>query len=258
MGCEAYREALSARLDSEDGPDERAGVDAHLATCLACRRWLDAAATITRLARTGAVVAAPGISDSVLDALPGPRRRYRQAVLPGLRIVLGVLGAVQLLLGALQSAGRSDATTLGGEHLHPGSTTIWTPDHLWNESAAWNLALGAGFLWIALRRGRPVGMLPTLTAFVLALTLLSITDLSSGQVNPTRLYSHGFVVLGYLIVLALSRLEPAVDAPPGNRHPGIRQPDLARTDAPGGIHIITQRDDEVPGPSRRHGPAAAA
>ena len=41
-----------------------------------------------------------------------------------------------------------------------------TPGHLWHESAAWNVAVGAAFLFIALRRNRPSGLVPMLTAFV--------------------------------------------------------------------------------------------
>jgi Putative zinc-finger len=45
--CEQCREALSARLDGEDDPDERAEVDTHLAECDECRRWVDEAAAVT-------------------------------------------------------------------------------------------------------------------------------------------------------------------------------------------------------------------
>ncbi|MGI5151614.1 zf-HC2 domain-containing protein [Plantactinospora sp. CA-294935] len=38
MGSEQFRESLSARLDGEDSPTERAATDIHLADCSACRR----------------------------------------------------------------------------------------------------------------------------------------------------------------------------------------------------------------------------
>jgi hypothetical protein len=57
-------------------------------------------------------------------------------------------------------------------------------------------------------------MVPTLTAFVAVLTLLSIDDLVSGRVQPARLLGHGFLIAGYLVVLVLSRLSGGSDAPP--------------------------------------------
>ena len=57
------------------------------------------------------------------------------------------------------------------------------PGHVWNESAAWNVAVGAGYLFIALRRTRPVGLVPMLTAFVGMLLLLSVNDLTGGRVK---------------------------------------------------------------------------
>ena len=88
-----------------------------------------------------------------------------------LRSALGLLGAVQLVLGLAQ-VGRG-ATA---DHLHP------TGQHLWHESAAWNVAVGAGFLFVALRRSPPAGLLPMLSAFVGTLLLLSVNDLATGSV----------------------------------------------------------------------------
>ncbi|MFZ0121107.1 MAG: zf-HC2 domain-containing protein [Pseudonocardiaceae bacterium] len=62
MDCTQCREALSARLDNEESGLEAGAVDAHLATCAACSRFADAAAYITRLARTAVVTQAPNIT----------------------------------------------------------------------------------------------------------------------------------------------------------------------------------------------------
>ena len=113
----------------------------------------------------------------------------------------------------------------GHEHAGLGAT----PGHLWHESAAWNVAVGAGYLFIALRRTRPTGLLPTLTAFVAMLLLLSVNDLTGGRVDVARLVGHGFVILGYLLVVALTRGVGGAVRPPGSRigAPGWR----ARFDA---------------------------
>lgn len=202
MGCELYREALSARLDGEETPEERASVDAHLAGCTECRAWWEAAAAVTRLARTGAVSGTPAVPETVLDAAPGPGRAR---LARGLRTLLGVLGASQLGLGLVQVTGFAGDTLLHDGHLLAGTPA----DHLWHESAAWNVAVGAGFLWIALRRSRPTGLLPTLTAFVGVLVLLSASDVLAGRVDPGRLLSHALIVSGYTVILVLTR--PAFD-----------------------------------------------
>ncbi|WP_422769702.1 zf-HC2 domain-containing protein [Plantactinospora sp. WMMC1484] len=210
MGCEEYREALSARLDGEAHPAERAGVDRHLAVCADCRSWLESATALNRLARTSLVTPPMEIDDRILAAAPGPGR----ARLAGtLRIALGVVGVAQFLLGAAQIAGIGSATHVHGLEVVLGGG----PDHLWHESAAWNVALGAGFTWIALRRTRPLGLVPTLTAFVAVLTLLSVNDVIAGRVDPARIFSHGLILAGYVIILGLSRpaLEPG---DPPTRH----------------------------------------
>jgi predicted anti-sigma-YlaC factor YlaD len=203
VGCERYREALSARLDGEDLPLEATELDAHLAGCAACRQWADDAAAVTRLARVQLMPMQP-------RALAIGHKR-RPLLSRALRVILGAFGAAQFALGILQSTG---ATTT---HDHGSSALGANPGHLFHESAAWNVAIGAGFAWIALRRGRPGGALPMLTAFVALLGLLSVNDITAGRVDTLRLLSHGFVVAGYAIVVALSR--PSLDPgqPPPSR-----------------------------------------
>jgi predicted anti-sigma-YlaC factor YlaD len=204
---------LSAQLDGEDDPAGRPLVDEHLAGCAGCREWLDRAATVNRLTRTAVVVPVPDLSDRILAALPAaPSRRWmdRRSLAAVLFVLLAAVGAVQLILGLDQIGGG-----VGGPHVHTGVDA--TAGHLWHESAAWNVAVGAGYLFIALRRSRPTGLVPMLTAFVGMLLLLSVNDLTGGRVDATRLVSHGFVVLGYLLVVSLSRVADGFAAPPGAR-----------------------------------------
>ncbi|WP_213451701.1 zf-HC2 domain-containing protein [Rhizomonospora bruguierae] len=228
MGCERCREALSARLDGEDEPGAPGAVDAHLSRCAACRRWLQAATQVTDLVR--ASVPAP----DELPAVPVPpsRRAGDEAVqVIALRWALGVLGAVQFLLGAAQVAG-----VAGGQHLHTGGGGLQA-GHLWHESAAWNIAIGAGFAWVAARRGRPVGVLPMLSAFVAALTVLTVNDLLASRVDRARVASHIAVLAGYLIILVLNRRSPADEPPGGRREPSrwkVRFDDETTADEPAG------------------------
>ncbi|WP_305787817.1 zf-HC2 domain-containing protein [Symbioplanes lichenis] len=278
MACEQWREMLSAQLDGEDDPGDRARVDEHLAGCAGCREWLDRAAMVNRLSRTGLVTDVPDLSGSIMAALgaaaapagpsaptdpsapaasaaspaasassafpapaasSGPLGRvrawwhetrsgdWRPRATAALYVALAVVGAVQLILGLAQVGGGSSSL-----HVHTGLDA--TPGHLWHESAAWNVAVGAGYLFIALRRSRPTGLVPMLTAFVGMLLLLSVNDLSAARVDAERLVSHGFVILGYLLVVALSRVAGGTAQPPGDRiTPGLRW------------HLV-EEDDEAP------------
>jgi len=217
MACERWREMLSAQLDGEDDPTDRVRVDEHLAGCAGCREWLDRAATVNRLTRTGLVADVPDLSAAILAALPpapaATRPAWRIGLPAALYLALALVGAVQLILGLAQVGGAASSG-----HVHAGLDA--TPGHLWHESTAWNVAVGAGFLFIALRRSRPTGLVPMLTAFVGMLLLLSVNDLSAARVDAARLVSHGFVLVGYLIVVALSRVTGGSARPPGDREAG--------------------------------------
>jgi predicted anti-sigma-YlaC factor YlaD len=255
MACERWREMLSAQLDGEDDPADRPRVDEHLAGCAGCREWLDRAATVNRLTRTGGVANVPDLSTAIVAALPAqPPARAWKAWRPSrtqlttmLFIALAAVGAVQLILGLAQVGGG-----VGTDHVHGGEDA--TAGHLWHESAAWNVAVGAGYLFLALRRSRPAGLVPMLTAFVGMLLLLSVNDLSADRVDGTRLVSHGFVILGYLLVVALSKVTRDTAQPPG-----------ARADGGSGWRVRFDDDDdlEVAPPRglrlvpREHGPLTA-
>ncbi|MFB9181345.1 zf-HC2 domain-containing protein [Dactylosporangium sucinum] len=203
MECEQYREALSARLDGEDEPIEPALVDAHLTGCVACRQWEREAQAVTRLVRLQPLTATPPDTGKLLAGFrkANPHKRLVQV----LRVLLGAFGMAQFVLGIAQAA-----TAASTNHIHQAG-------HVFHESAAWNVAIGAGFAWIATRRASPAGALPMLTAFVALLALLSTNDLIAGTVATERLVSHGFVLAGYVIVLALTR--PGLDPgrPPAGR-----------------------------------------
>ncbi|MFC8848031.1 MULTISPECIES: zf-HC2 domain-containing protein [unclassified Micromonospora] len=212
MGCTQWHEVLSAQLDGEETAAERSAAEQHLAGCRACRSWYDRAAAISRRARLTLAVARVDRIDALLAALPDrPRRRWRHRISLGLRFVLGLVGTLQLVLGLAQVGQGST-----GGHQH-GAGTL-TSGHLWHESAAWNVAVGAGFLFVAARRTPPTGLVPMLSAFVGTLMLLSVNDLAIGRVDPSRLVSHAFLLAGYAIVVAMSRARQSPDGPTGRAH----------------------------------------
>ena len=200
--CDRIRVLLSALLDGETTASETATARAHLASCDACSTWYAAAGRINRLVRTTVAAPAEDVPDDLLKAAvaaaPGPGRSRTARLM---RVALGAVGAGQFAIGLGQIAAlrfSAGSGTAGG----------MTSDHLLHESAAWNIAIGAGFCWVALRRCRPATLLPLMTAFVGVLLLLSISDLASGYVAADMLLTHVLVVIGYAILLLL-------------RHPGF-------------------------------------
>ena len=71
MDCTQCREAVSARLDGEEGPRESSAVDAHLAACPECSQFSDDVARVTQLARGAPATHAPDISMRVLSNVAG-------------------------------------------------------------------------------------------------------------------------------------------------------------------------------------------
>ncbi|MGI5126374.1 zf-HC2 domain-containing protein [Pseudonocardia sp. CA-107938] len=198
MGCLEFRNAISARLDGEEQPSESAALDAHLATCADCAEYADRAARITRLTRTRVAEPGPDLVAAVLAAAPPPPRRRLRAF--PVRMALGGVGVGQfgLAISGIVVAGHHadmDAAQLAGAGIA----------HLTHESAAWNLALAIGFLWAATGSTRPSGLVPILSGFVGVLTVLSVLDAIRGGVDPTRLMSHGLVVLGLVLLVLLQR-----------------------------------------------------
>lgn len=222
MDCAHCREVLSARLDGEDDPADGRLVDAHLQTCAGCRRFADDAARVTRLARTSVAAEVPDLVGAVLAA--APRTRLPRLV-TALRVLLGMVGVAQL------------AVALGGvlavwadRHEHPAALLDGVSlQHFAHESAAWNLALGVGFVWVAWRSSRTSGVVPTLATFVVVLTALVALDLAAGRVDPSRLLLHGLVLLGLVLVIALDRRRPAGGSVPGGTRSRLRWSSPAST-----------------------------
>lgn len=214
MNCTQCKEAVSAALDGEGSSAEQGMIDAHVKICPACHRFADDAARVTRLARTAVAAPEPDVLAAVLAAAPrSPRWRLATAV----RVLLGLVGFAQI---AVAASGVLAAQTSGhdsqGIVLKGASVT-----HFAHESAAWNLALGVGFLWIAWRSSRTSGMVPTLTTFVTVLAALVVLDVVAGRVDPERFVLHGLVLLGLILVIVLDRLpRPAGGTVPGARASG--------------------------------------
>jgi predicted anti-sigma-YlaC factor YlaD len=189
VNCDRYREAASARLDGEPLGLSSTALDEHLASCAACARWLAAVTTIGRSARVG-VAPPPELAGRILEGVvvDGVRSRARR------RWLRASLAMVGLLQWALAIPGLSGGSVGMAMAMHPS-----------HESAAWNIALGASFIAVAVRPDRVAGAIPILGTFLVALTILSLPDLAGGEVPLSRLASHGGVVLGLLLMVLMSR-----------------------------------------------------
>ncbi|SDW74249.1 Predicted anti-sigma-YlaC factor YlaD, contains Zn-finger domain [Amycolatopsis xylanica] len=192
VSCEIFREALSARVDSEQGPLPDDQVDQHLATCQACRTWYERSQRLRRSMLLRSAPEVPDLTAVILENSPPPSREKW-----GLRVALAMVGLVQCGLAFAQLLGTE--TGLHGGHGGAGA------EHLLNEGAAWNLAIGIGLLWAALRTRAAAGQLPMITGFVLVLSAVSASDLINGQVSATRLVTHVFLVVGLALLFAVYR-----------------------------------------------------
>ncbi|AGZ41093.1 hypothetical protein [Actinoplanes friuliensis] len=124
------------------------------------------------------------------------------------RWALAAVAVLQILLGTVQILGLHAVDLVNGGHVG-------------NESAAWNIALGAAFLGVARAGTGHAGVLIMLAAFIGVLTVLTVSDLLSGRVGSARLGTHALLVLGFCLVLRLTRRpRPAPQSAdrPGTRH----------------------------------------
>jgi predicted anti-sigma-YlaC factor YlaD len=67
VDCVFYRECISARIDGEEQGLEADALDAHLASCRACRNWAEQATVLTRGARLAPAEAVPDQSALIMD-----------------------------------------------------------------------------------------------------------------------------------------------------------------------------------------------
>ncbi|WP_245743443.1 zf-HC2 domain-containing protein [Lentzea fradiae] len=206
MECDTCREALSARLDGEPEGVPAEQADEHLAACASCRVWEESAATLTRSLRVRPATAVPDLTAAIMAEAGELEPAKTRDWLP--RMLLGGVAVAQLTLGLAQVIG-------GGTGGHGGHATGVGGSHLFNESTAWNLALGLGLLWTALRPAATSGTLPVTAAFVAVLVPYSASDLLSGTATVGRVLSHSLLLAG----LALLALVHFAGRDPGGRTP---------------------------------------
>lgn len=215
------REALSARLDSEQPGVAETVLDEHLAGCRHCAAWYQAAARVTRMTRLGPALPVTDLAERVLTEL-GPDWGRSSPAVPAaatrpervLRAVRWTLAAValgQFALAAAQVVGHylEHLAASGGSSGHAHASAAAGLGHLAHESASWNVALSVGMFWVAVQVRRATGLLPVLAAFVLILGVMSGVDLALGQQPLDRVGSALLPLVGLVLVAWLARLVPA-------------------------------------------------
>jgi predicted anti-sigma-YlaC factor YlaD len=217
VGCDQYREALSAELDGEphDVPDR--ALEAHLSACSSCREWFGQAARITRLVRVAPAVSMPDLVPGVLAALPAqsPRGRQVHAAARAALVVVAFLQALLAWSGAL--TGQDDMAT----------------GHVAHEVGAWNLALSVAFLMVATRPRAADALVAPVGVFVAVLAVVAASDAAAGDLALGRLLGHLLVGSGLALLVAIGRTTPP--------QPGV--PDRSR---PSGVPVEPDDSPAVP------------
>src|SRR5437773_12273421 len=104
MTCDEARERLSALLDEALSPDERDALDAHVATCVDCRRELGLLRNTVALLRAVDPARAPArlVARARAAAPPAPSHRpVPRALLAPVPVKLPLEAAATVLVGVL-------------------------------------------------------------------------------------------------------------------------------------------------------------
>lgn len=209
MRCEVVRETLSALLDGEQQDLPAQQVDAHLASCRSCRRWLVGAAAQARRFTTididadsrdgpdlaAQILAAAGVTSVTGGIAVGSRWSswgYR-------RLALIAVGVFQVAMALAQIVGVDFGMV--SAHGHGAATGA----HLLHESTAWLLALGGAMIAAGIWPGVAAGVAAIAGVFALALTGYVAIDAYHGQVTAARIASHLPVLIGLVFALLVAR-----------------------------------------------------
>lgn len=199
--CDRWREAISARADSEDPSIELSLIDAHLALCPACTTYAADIASTRSAFRIAAAPTMPDLSDAVVKRLAAQDRRS-WSVARGLLAVV----ALQILAFALP------VLLLGDEE--------GTPSHGARHLGAFTVAYAIGILYVAFRPARARAMLPTAAVLMAALVISGIVGVIDGATTFVNELSHLPELLSAPLLWLVARPTPSNPAP--SRRPVLR------------------------------------
>ncbi len=186
MGCETWREALSARLDGESSDVLSEALDAHLHTCPDCSAWAKRLERLHRATRIAPAVSVPDLTEEILAAAAAanPPPRFRVNLV--LRWVLVVIAALEIGMASPEVLGR------------------W---HTGGELGTWAVASAVGFLSVALKPKRAGAVLPMLVCASVFTMFVSARDIADGRTFLSQEWSHLLLVLGVCVLAVLWQRE---------------------------------------------------
>jgi predicted anti-sigma-YlaC factor YlaD len=183
MECARAREAVSASLDGESRAVDRA-VGAHLRRCAGCRAFRDRAVALQRTT-LDAHAPVPDLTARIVD---GVAQNREWTIEPWVRVALFTLGIAQLALAVPGLLGSDEGA----------------PIHIAHEVGSWDVALAIGFIFVAWRPLRAVGMLPFVAALSFMLVLTAVIDLLHGHAEAIFETTHLLEVAGSLLLWYLA------------------------------------------------------
>jgi predicted anti-sigma-YlaC factor YlaD len=238
MDCALAREAVSAMLDGEDPKADSGELDGHLAACAECRPWRDAAHEVTRRVRLGAAQPVPRRTREVVAAMRARHRwwRVRPVLLCRLGLVAVAVGQLAVTVPCLLFGYDSSA-----------------PVHVAHELGSFDAALAAGFLVVAWRPGRALGVRALVGAAAVLLVLTAVIDLVRGRTSVLDEAPHLLAVAGWLMICGLAASTPPTVTEPRSHLPGAIRSRL-RVPAWGGAGSASRPDP----PAAPDSPAASS
>ncbi len=181
MECLLARELASADLDGQLSASEAAGLAGHLEQCGGCRDWQTRLIDATRRSAVR-----PAGAEAIVrpSPLPDPKLARRNRVM---RVTLGWAGVLLVAwhVPDMLSAGSEIAV------------------HLARHQAAFAVALGLAFVFVAVRPERSFGMIPFVATFVAALGVTALVDLVNGSSSLITESRHLLEIGGLAMVWVL-------------------------------------------------------
>lgn len=191
--CRSFRELASAATDGEAGPNEVSALRAHTARCVGCRQYEAQLGQLRAASRLHAADDVPDLTAEILLAASSPpSKRVRD-----LRLLVAVVGAVQLLVAGLSLATSGDPS-----------------EHLLRDLASWEIALGGALLYVAWRPVHAAGLLPMVGLIGVVGLVSGVLDLATGVANAVRSLSHLTAPLTFVLLWQLARTRPLPHARP--------------------------------------------
>lgn len=186
--CGQWQEAASARRDGEDPGVPLEALDAHLDECAECQGFAARTGELDTLV-AAAATPVPDRSTDIMAAVGANRQTRRSHV------------AV-----SSQRTPRSALALVGVLQLVTSLPHVWSlaDGHTGRDLAAFQLALGVGFLVTATRPATASGLVPTAVTLVVVLAIVSVVDIAGGRAAVGAETVHVTEVVGVALLWMLA------------------------------------------------------